>query len=149
MMCEANPSYRKFVTIERGRKVLYLKLRTALYGIMQAAFLWYETFSTCLRADGFKLNKYDPCVANKIIYGKQCTICWHVDDIKISHVDPDVVNKVIKMIDDKFGDTTVHRGKKHTFLGIDIQLKDDGTVKLSIDDYITECIETFGENMSK
>ena len=34
MTYEANPRYRKFVTMERGKKVLYLKLRTALYGIM-------------------------------------------------------------------------------------------------------------------
>ena len=102
--------------------MLYLKLRTALYGIMQAALLWYETFSTCLRADGFKLNPYDPCVANKMVNGKQCTICWHVDDSKISHEDPTVVDKVIKMIDDKFGETTVHRGKNHTFLGMDLKL---------------------------
>ena len=60
-----------------------------------------------------------------------------------------MVSKVFKMIDDKFGDTTVHRGKKHTFLGIDIELKNYGTVKLSMDDYITECIETFGEKMGK
>ena len=38
-----------------------------------------------------------------------------MDDSKISHIDPEVVSKVIKMIDDKFGDTIVHRGKKHTF----------------------------------
>ena len=111
--------------------------------------LWYETFSTCLRADGFKLNKYDPCVANKMIDGKQCTICWYVDDSKISHVDPEVASKIIKMIDDKFGDTTIHRGKKHTFLKIDIEMKDGGTVKLLMDDYITECIKTFGEKLGK
>ena len=72
-----------------------------------------------------------------------------MDDSKISHVNPDMVSKTIKMIDDKFGDTTVHRGKKHTLLGIDIQLKDDGTVEISMDDYVTECIETFGETMGK
>ena len=149
IMCDANPRYKEFVTMERGRKVLYLKLRTALYGIMQAALLWYETFSTCLRADGFKLNPYDPCVANKMVNGKQCTICWHVDDSKISHEDTTVVDQVIKMIDDKFGETTVHRGKKHTFLGMDLELNKDGTVELSMDDYIDECIVPFGEKMNK
>ena len=56
MMCEADPSYRRFVAIENGRKISYLKLRTALYGMVQTALLWYETFSTCLRVDSFKLN---------------------------------------------------------------------------------------------
>ena len=34
---------------------------------------------------GFKINPYDPCVANRIIEGSQHTICWHVDDVKSSH----------------------------------------------------------------
>jgi hypothetical protein len=33
---------------------------------------------------GFELNKYDKCVANKIINGIQSTIAWHVEDLKIS-----------------------------------------------------------------
>ena len=54
----------------------------SLYGIMQAALLWYRTFVKYLKADGFEINKYDPCIANKIVNGKQCTVCWHVDDTK-------------------------------------------------------------------
>ena len=57
-----------------GKKVLYMRLLKSLYGIMQAALLWYRTFVKCLKNDGFKVNKYDPCIANKIINGKQCTI---------------------------------------------------------------------------
>ena len=36
---DVNPSYEKYVTFEHGRRVPYLRLRTALYGIMQAALL--------------------------------------------------------------------------------------------------------------
>ena len=82
-----------------GKKVLYMRLLKSLYGIMQAALLWYRTFVKCLKDDGFKINKYDPCIANNIINGKQCTICWHVDDTKISHVDENVVSKVINNIE--------------------------------------------------
>ena len=56
---------------------------------------------------------------------------------------------MVEIIDTEFGDTTVRREKKYTFFGIDIQLKDDGTVELSMDNYITECIETFRENIGK
>ena len=31
------------------------------------------------------LNPYNPCVANCMIGGMQCTIAWYVDDNKISH----------------------------------------------------------------
>ena len=73
-MIKANESYEKYVCIERGKNVLHLRLRTALYGIMQAVLLWYETYSTCLKKNGFILNKYDPCIASKSINGKQCTV---------------------------------------------------------------------------
>ncbi len=37
--------------------------------------------------DGFVINDYDPCVANKMINGHQMTVTWYVDDLKVSHKD--------------------------------------------------------------
>jgi hypothetical protein len=45
IMCDVNDEYRKFVCIEHGKKVLYLKLLKALYGYVQSALLWYTSFS--------------------------------------------------------------------------------------------------------
>ena len=70
IMCDANEKCKKFVTYERGKPVLYMKLLKALYGCMQSALLWYQTFSTKLSKMGFKLNPYDPCVANLDINGQ-------------------------------------------------------------------------------
>ena len=64
IMCKANPKYRKFATMERGKKVLYVRLKKALYGCIKSALLWYETLKTFLLKMGFKVNRYDPCVAN-------------------------------------------------------------------------------------
>ena len=44
------------------------------------------------------MNPYDPCVANKVIKDKQCTIIFHVNDMKISHSDPNVVCSIIDWI---------------------------------------------------
>ena len=63
---------------------------------------------------------YDPCVAEKMIDGKQCTTRWYVDNTKISRADHKVVTNVIDSLENTFGKMTVNRGKKHTFLGIDI-----------------------------
>ena len=62
-----NSRYREYVTIENGKKVLYLQLVKALYGCIKSALLWYECFTNCLLNMGFKLNKHDQCVANKMI----------------------------------------------------------------------------------
>ena len=50
---------------------------------------------------------------------KQATVCWYVDDNKISHVD---TTELINEIESHFGKMTVMRGKKHMFLGMDIDL---------------------------
>jgi len=86
IMCQVNPKYKKFVVVEHGKKVLYLQLLKALYGCVQSALLWYELFTGPLVDMGFKLNPYDPCVANSQVKGKQCTVVWYVDNNKISHV---------------------------------------------------------------
>ena len=78
--------YSKYVSVDsKGELVLYVHLLNVLYGIMKVALLYYEYFVHDIMAIGFKLNPYDPCVANKIVHGKQLTIAWHVDDLKVSH----------------------------------------------------------------
>jgi hypothetical protein len=147
IMCDVCDDYRKFVCIENGKKVLYLKLLKALYGCVQSALLWYELFSSTLQVAGYELNPYDTCVANKMIDGKQCTIAWYVDDNKISHVDDKVVTRTIEMIEGRFGKMTVTRGKEHVFLGMNITFHDDGTVSVKMKEYIKEAIDDFGEDI--
>ncbi len=78
--------YRMYVSTNKsGQKVLIVECLNAIYGTMVAALLYYKKFVKSLTKQGFKLNPYDGCVANKIVKGKQITICFHVDDCKISH----------------------------------------------------------------
>jgi hypothetical protein len=149
IMCMVNTKYKPFVITENGKKVLYLQILKALYGCVRSALLWYELFSGTLKEMGFELNPYDPCVANKLINGKQCTIAWYVDDNKILHVDPSVVTDVIAKIEERFGKMTVTRGKQHVFLGMDIRFKDDGTLSIGMKGYIEEAIAEFGEDVTR
>jgi hypothetical protein len=80
IMCQVNPSYKPYVRMEHGKKVLYLRILKALYGCIESALLWYKTYTNVLKGIDFVLNQADPCVANKDIDGKQCTITWYVDD---------------------------------------------------------------------
>jgi hypothetical protein len=78
-----------------GQKVLLVQCLNALYGMMVAALLYYNFFVKSLTKQGFKLNPYDTCVANKTVIGKQIAICFHVDDCKISHGLSKVVDTTI------------------------------------------------------
>jgi hypothetical protein len=117
LLVRVNPDkYRKFVVKDRNGKtgVIYVELKKALYGTLQAALLFWENLSSYLIEHlGFTANKYDRCTANKTINGKQCTIVWHVNDLKMSHVDPKILDDVISKLDKKYrqeGPLSVTRG---------------------------------------
>lgn len=148
IMCEVNPEYKQYVRIENGKKVLYVQVLQALYGCIESALLWYELFSSTLEKEGFIINPYDRCVANKTINGEQCTIAWYVDDNKLSHKDPKVVTDVLEIIKSHFGDLTISRGKKHTFLGMNITLRKDKKIQIEMKDQLKETIAAFKEDIT-
>ena len=41
-------------------------LQKTLYGLLYSALLFYKKLRDKLGADGFVINPYDPCVANKM-----------------------------------------------------------------------------------
>ena len=71
-----------------------------------------------LEAYGFKINAYDPFVANKMIGRKQLTVCWHVDELKISCVDAKKVKKMIQWFESEYGEMHRAHGKRHDYLGM-------------------------------
>ena len=148
IMCQVNPEYLKYVRYENGKKVLYLRVLRALYGCLESALLWYNLYSTTLVKMGFTLNPYDLCVANKNINGSQCTIAFYVDDNKISHKDPAVVKQVIKELEQHFGKLKVSSGTSFDFLGMDVTIRKDRKVEISMKKQIEEAIDWFGETIS-
>jgi len=114
--------YGPYVTTDKkGVKQIIVQCQNALYGTMVASLLYYRKFAKSLKNDGFTFNPYDPCVANKIVNGKQMTILFHVDDCKLSHVDSRQNDRMIETLrneyesifEDGSGKMTVSRGKVH------------------------------------
>ena len=143
IMCKVNPDHTKNVIYENGKKVLYLEVLQAIYGCIESALRWYELYSETLSKEGFVINPYDKCVANKIINGKQCTIVWYVDDNKISHEDPKVVTEIIDLMKKHFGDLTVTRGNKHRFLGMNLTINKKNSIEIEMKDQLQETIDMF------
>ena len=141
--------YSKYKMTENNKTVMYVKLKKALYGTLQAALLFWKNLTNTLLSWGFEINPYDWCVANKTVNGKQLTIVWHVDDLKISHVDRDVVSDVISQLSDKYETTptglktplTINRGKKHEYLGMLLDYTTDGKVIIDMREYIKKILE--------
>ena len=153
LIVELEPKlYRKYIWRNKSDKpMLYVKLRKALYGTLQAALLFWELLSNTLKEWGFKVNDYDQCVANKTINGRQCTIIWHLDDLKISHVDKEVVEDIIKMLNKKFGKEsplTTTRGRVLEYLGMTLDYSTKGKVKISMYDYIDKLLTELPSDMN-
>jgi hypothetical protein len=133
--------------------VLIVECLNAVYGTMVAALLYYKKFVKSLVKEGFKLNPYDRCVANKIVNGKQLTICFHVDDCKILHMSTKVVDDVIvwlrseyeSIFEDGSGAMKVHRGKKHTYLAMDLDYSHKGECRVTMYGYIEGTLQAFDE----
>ncbi len=119
--------------------------------MLVATLMWYIDFRKDLESNGYKFNPYDPCVANKMIQGKQMTICFHVDDCKLSHYMPKVMNRMIaylrseyeSIFEDGSGKLTVSRGKVHNYLGMTIDYTTPGQVKISMFNYVAEILTAF------
>jgi len=111
---------------------------------LQAALLfWKNLFGYLSNQLGFTANPYDPCVVNKIVDGKQCTVAWHVDDLKISHVDEKVVEEVVAKLNNRYGKETPlsgTRGDTHDYLGMTIDFSKVGKVIFSMHDYVHNLI---------
>ena len=56
IMCNVNELHRPNIVIENGKKVLYMKVKRAIYGYIESALLWYDLFTSTLQGMGFKVN---------------------------------------------------------------------------------------------
>ena len=87
ILVEISPDVYKLhvTTKKKGVKQLLVQCHNALYGTMVASLIYYRKFTKILTDIGFKINPYDPCFANKMIYGQHMTILYHVDECKLIH----------------------------------------------------------------
>lgn len=148
IMCEVNPEFKKYVRLEKGKKVLHVRCLRAIYRCIESALLQCNLFSKTLVDMSFEINPCDKCVANKMVNGKQMTIVWYVDDCKVSHVDAEEVTKVLNAIRDHFSNLTITRGNDHTYLGTNFHIR-DGKVYMKMKDCILDAFKTFGKTITQ
>ena len=85
-----------------------------------------------------------------MVCGSQLTITWHVDDLKISHVDKEVLEDLLNQLNGAFrknGPLTIHRGKKHDYLGMWLDFSLDGKVQVQMFDYIDNMLANLPKDM--
>ena len=56
IMCGVNLDHIPNIRFENGNKVLYLRIRKALYGCIESALLWCDIYVNTLKELGFVIN---------------------------------------------------------------------------------------------
>jgi len=147
ILCSCAPHiYKTFITYEDEAPVIYVEVLKAIYGLLESALLFYKKLRSDVEKIGFKVNPYDPCVANMMVNGNQLTITWHVDDMKVSHKSVGVVDSFIDWIKFMYEDVTkvkASRGKIHDYLGMELDYSTKGEVKIRMQRYVEKMIEEF------
>ena len=140
----APETYGPYVVFENGRKVLYVQVIRALYGMLEASLLWYKKFRKDLEGIGFVFNPYDPCVANRTVRKRQHTVRFHVDDLLSSHKDPkvnDAFDVWLNKTYGGYGKVKCTRGKVHDYLGMTFDFSQKGKVIIDMVDYIASMVD--------
>ena len=146
--------YHDKVVYEKGDKVLYMVVQRAIYGMIQSALMFYQKLRKDLEEYGFKVNKYDPCVANKMVNGKQLTVTWHVDDLNPSHKDEKVIDEFIEWLGKKYGDNGINKlkatkGTQHEYLGMILDYSIKGKVRVDMMYYVDKMLKEFPEELKE
>ena len=128
-----------------------MELLKTLYGTLRAARLFWQKLSRQLiEVWGLTPNKYDDCVVNKTIKGHQITVVWHMDDLKVSHVNIKEVDKFVMQMEETFGadaPLSVSRGKIHDYLGMNLDFRVEGEVRIDMEHYIDMMLHNAPEDM--
>jgi hypothetical protein len=153
MLADINPElYGPAMVLENQKKVLYVEVLKAIYGMLKAALLWYKTVRKDLEDIGFIFNPYDPCVANTKVQGLQQTFIFHVDDLKSSHKMKLVNDQFEKWLNSKYGNhgkVTATRGKVHNYLGMELDYWKRGELKINMTKYVENMLNNFPVQLGK
>jgi len=145
LMVEQAPEiYGPCVTHEKDKKVMCVALLKALHRMLVSSLVLYNKFKKDLEGCGFVFNPCDPCVANKMVNGKQHTTRFHVDDPMCSHVDPEVNTKFLKWLKSKwgtYGEVKATRGKLHEHLGIQFDYSKPGHVVIGMTKHMKAMVD--------
>jgi hypothetical protein len=101
--------------------------------------LFYRKFRNDLEQIGFKVNDYDPCVANESVNGTQHTVNWHVVNVQSSHKEFKVNNRFYEWLESIYGDSKIGpvkamQGKIHECLAMKLDYSTPGVVKVNMTD---------------
>lgn len=115
---------------EEGNFVL--KLEKSIYGLKQAANVWYNTLSTALHEIGFRQSKVDSCLHNR--NSSTVYVIHHVDDLLWVSDSFHLIDSLATVLGKSF--ELKGLGDVQHFLGLDIKRDTNGHFSMCQSNYI-------------
>ena len=123
---------------------LIVKLHKALYGCVESAKLFYDHLRKTLNEIGYEPLKSDPCVYLKRQHNDTSLVMTHVDDLHIISDTPQLADEIQKHLEGVYGAVNVQDGLEHNYLGMHFSYCENGSVKITMDGYISETLKEYG-----
>lgn len=135
------PEYQPYL---RPEGTIYLRIRKALYGLPQAALLWYQHLSQTLTSAGYTNLPSDQCVYVKRRGDKKSTICLHVDDLFHSFTHAELDEELDEVLTKAYGEVNSDRNDKLNFLGMVFNFnRKESAVTISQPGYVDDMLRLY------
>ncbi|EDN07098.1 conserved hypothetical protein [Histoplasma mississippiense (nom. inval.)] len=126
--------------IKHGRGGLVGLLRQSLYGMKQAARVWYFLATEHLTTLGFKISPYDGGFLYHPI--RKIYLTLHVDDCRVTGPQEQQLDWILAEIAKRFETKDVEENKP--YLGMEVKRQMNGDLAVTQNRYIDEILEEFG-----
>jgi len=139
---ELRPHWQEYVT-KSG--TLWVMLIGGLYGLRQAALLWYELLTSVLKQAGYRTADMDKCLFIKFDdKGKRSYIVVHVDDLAHFYDSKHFQTELEEHLRKRFGEPTFQRGDSGVYIGVEyLYDRNDRSVRLSMNKYVDKILSHF------
>jgi hypothetical protein len=142
MLTELDPTYKDYVQADGS---VVVQLDKALYGCVEAAALWYDDLTGRMKAGGFEVNAYDPCVLNKTgSDGVQITVAMHVDDLLITSASHANIRELEALLARAYPETTTRTGEVIDYVGMTFDFRTTGQVAVTMQRCTDDILSTGG-----
>ena len=136
---EAYPELRKYVD---NKGTLIVRIKKALYGLLQSARLWYLHLSASLMKLGYTPTLEDKCVFKKNIKGKLSFILVHVDDLLMMTDTVEEQRYLWKMLEVYYPNMKLKGGDNLSYLGMEIHRnREKKTIRVTLEAYTRQLLK--------
>jgi len=138
-MVELEPNYKKYMTSYGN---IYIKLRKALYGLIQSPAAWYQTMHKVLKSIGFHQSSFDKCLFINSTNGMLVGV--HVDDFLVIAKNSGHIKEFHEALLRHFSNVSIDQSPCFSYIGLNIKINSTNqSIELSQIGYIDKILAKY------